>query len=743
MTALFVASGLGCSSADSPGRLLSSPSSVKLGVVDCGEASSTESTTISNDREDSTLTWTADVEGPFVLEGPAAGTLRSFESSTVFFHAAVPSTVVAGLPLTGSLRFHTNDPNEPVVTIPLSVTPRGATLVMPSSPVEFGDIPVSATSPSVAGAIRNVGNAPADIVVGVPSDPQFAAQTKSLFVLPGSTSDVAMTFSPTTWGTVDASLPVTVKGPVCGALPPMMLRGRGTKGVVLTSPGSLDFGLVDCGGTASPKKVTVENKGDAAFDLDASLKVGTSFTVAPTKATVAPGGSIELTVTPNAVPQISAVTPDLYADTLTVTTNAAGDFPHVVALHETAYGVDLSFVNPPPVVRVRVDDVKTLWFDVKNDGNATAYGFGSPGNVVSGTGVVPPGVASVAVEFSPDPAKLGMDRDVPLIWSLKGAPVCGSVPKLVKVRAWDTVVDFDSGDRVMCAIGHTRRVYCWGDNNDGHSKIPFPQGTYPTPELVVGETADNVMMGWPGPWLRATSGGIREVSYWQGVNVRTFFLPGPVKQLAPSTGGGGNDGWCALTPAGDMKCVGVNANGQWGNGGECWVTNATPVSAFYGFGPFDSMNLGMFGVHAIRAGEVFRSMGCTNGNPSFALAPQKVPGLANVAEVESDSSSVCARFVNGTVTCWPSVGPTDPDGTLVVGLNDAVDVAVRERGYAVRPNGTIVAFATTAGTASTVSGLTNPVVFKGSCGTRSDGALLCVGSSYLSPFAPVAGFEGP
>jgi hypothetical protein len=717
--------------------------------VACGSSSSF-GLTLHNDRADSTTHWFAVATGPFTIDGPSSGDISGGGAASLTIRVTPPSTARAQVPLLGNLHVSSNDPEHPEQDIPLVVTPRGAMLRVPSFPSELGDIPITHSSPPVTVTVVNDGDLPAELVPTVPTNPRFSVVSGPTLLAPGASGSFQLKFAPDQLGDVTGSLPLATTGPLCGA-PELKLHGKGTNGKALVSPGALDFGLVGCGTSAKSQSVTVENTGDGVFEADAALAIGTGFTVAPTHAVLQPGVTASFVVTPSAVPQLSAITPDLYADTLTLTTTAIGDSPHVIPIHETAYGVDISLVSPP-VLRGRVDDVATYALTVQNDGNAPSGGFDSPGNVVSTTSAVPVGTSSVSVELHPDPTKLGLDAVVPLQWDLKGAAVCGALPARLTVRAYDTVLDFDSTNLTGCVIGHTKRVYCWGDDNQGggSSTLPFPPGVYATPQLVVGEAGDRVGMSYSGPWLLSGNGVIRALTWFQGAKLTTLYsLTPPFKQIAPSTGGGFNYGWCALTPAGDMSCVGNNVGGQWANGGECNVTNLNGATAFAGQ-QFDAMNLGPSGVHALRGGEVYRSTGCTNGNPSYALPSQKISGLANVAQVTSGFSSNCARFTNGTVTCWWVGDP--PSGPLVIGLNDAVDVAVRVDGYAIRANGSIVEFVTNGGSAATVSGLTNPVLFKGgfsgACGVRADGALLCQTSFqsnnyYLQPFTPVVGFEGP
>jgi hypothetical protein len=124
---------------------------------------------------------------------------------------------------------------------------------------------------------------------------------------------------------------------------------------------------------------------------------------------LAAGASATVTVTPAPIPQNSAVTPDLYADTLTFTTSAPGDVQHTVALHQTAQGAILTF-NPNTLKMngVPVDQSAQSTFEVVNQGNLTAtamvnlmgaqdFQLDLMGVNVAGAG----GASTVTVTFSP------------------------------------------------------------------------------------------------------------------------------------------------------------------------------------------------------------------------------------------------------------------------------------------------------------------------------------------------------
>ena len=241
---LLVACG-GRSTLDLPSPVAhTSTAALDFGLADCGGSGDARAITLTNDATALPLTWTAKVDGPYVLQGPTSGQLFSHESASVTVLPEVPTTADAAFPVAGTLRFFTNDPARPTLGIPLTAIARGATLGFPAS-VDFGDIPLSAASPGVPLTVQNTGNVAADVAFAVAPGSDFAPGAASVHAEAGGSASALFHFAPTVWGPENGSVAVTVKGPVCGVVPSSIpLMGRGTKGVVLTSPGSLDFARI-------------------------------------------------------------------------------------------------------------------------------------------------------------------------------------------------------------------------------------------------------------------------------------------------------------------------------------------------------------------------------------------------------------------------------------------------------------------------------------------------------------------
>src|SRR6185312_1951570 len=119
---------------------------------------------------------------------------------------------------------------------------------------------------------------------------------------------------------------------------------------------------------------------------------------APASATIAPGATSTVTVTPKAIPTTASLASDAFADTVTITSDVAGDAPHVVALHQSATGAVLAF-SPGSIHfgAVPVGTTTSGGFQIVNSGNAAASVSLASSN---GAFVVPAGATSIGASAS-------------------------------------------------------------------------------------------------------------------------------------------------------------------------------------------------------------------------------------------------------------------------------------------------------------------------------------------------------
>ncbi|CAN5532000.1 hypothetical protein BH09MYX1_BH09MYX1_21200 [soil metagenome] len=661
-----LAACIGCGSSSPSVDVTVSP--VDLGPADCGGESAAVSVSASN-SVDAALSWSVAFEGPFATLGPTAGALAGIGTIDISVVARFPREIDAGSTISGALLLTTNDPAHALVRVPLSGIARGAQLQF--QPTSFGDVPVSASSPAVPIMLQNTGNAPLDLDLGKPSRGDFIVVDGKAHLEPGSSASPTVRFSPTSAGSISATVPIVSKGPLCGAAKELALAGKGTLGVVLSSPGSLDFGLVACGTQASSKKVTVANAGDAPFAFTATLS-NALYSVTPPGASVAPGGSVELEVVPSGIPATSAVLPDLYAGALTIVTTAPLDQPHIVDLHQTAFGAILTTTQPVlDAGSVVVDDVVTVPMGtVSNSGNASIVlnGAGTGGIAIAPIVIPAAASAAAAARFVLDPTVHPLANVVTETMALAASPVplCAPPPLVtISVRPVDRAIEMDGNGKHLCVVGHTHRLYCVGENY--YSEISPSVAAF---ELTVVAGANVDLVGCSMGSICFSKGAAltcRSVSY------------DPPNPIPPP--------WTTTLPANIVQIRGAQALTS-GHYASYLVTLST--GAVYGIGPGSYGELGAGPPVSISA-----------PGPTLAMG-----GISDVADAWLSSSHACVARAGGGVRCSgmhydgrvsPGVvdGQTDV-GLDVLGITDAVAVTVdREQSCALRSNHVVTCWGST------------------------------------------------
>jgi hypothetical protein len=168
----------------------------------------------------------------------------------------------------------------------------------PSS-LSFGLVAVGSTSAPQTVTVSNPGTLPLTITNITSSNPQFAVTSAPLpiTVPAGGNTTVDVTFSPTSLGAQSGNIVFTHNAPGSPTSLPVSGTGASAGPTFAVSPSSLNFGSVGVG-TPVSLTLTVSNNGLTnplnITNVSSSLPV---FTVSPTTATVAPGGSQNFTVT--------------------------------------------------------------------------------------------------------------------------------------------------------------------------------------------------------------------------------------------------------------------------------------------------------------------------------------------------------------------------------------------------------------------------------------------------------------
>ena len=229
----------------------------------------------------------------------------------------------------------------------------------------------------------------------------------------------------------------------------LTVSGTATLAQVIASVTSLDFGQVNCGSAAGAQSLVLTNSGNADYHvLGAALSLGAFYkvTMSPVDGSVRAHGasSVTLTVTPLGIPVSVPSVPDLgtYSDTLTITTDAAGDVPRVVPLKMGARGVivddDLATASWS-FGSVTLGQTGTFSTSLHNAGNApvsiavgglTGTDFSLASNpIVEAT---TPGFATLQASFTP----LVLTGLLTATASLHVAPAAGEVLCQPLPRSW-------------------------------------------------------------------------------------------------------------------------------------------------------------------------------------------------------------------------------------------------------------------------------------------------------------------
>ncbi|MFI5300028.1 MAG: beta strand repeat-containing protein, partial [Polyangiales bacterium] len=303
--------------------------------------------------------------------------------------AAVPASATAATEIDDTLALTTDDPTNATVSLPVKLVAAGATLTLSPATVAFGSVSVGATSSLVPFTLGNSGNLAATVAFGAPTDLEFALHgVGGSIAASGSLPGTSVDFTPSASLAINASIPLTVTGAVCGtSVTSIPLSGAGVTGAATVS-GDVSFGtggLSPCGGAAAASQtITIGNSGGAAFTWTAVLAgsalvpVSTGgtqpmYALSSASATINPGDPASvITVTSLGVPFPSAV-PGNYDDAVTITTTIKGDTPKIVHLSQAAQGAILA-VDTTNIAfgSVAKGTSQSSTFKITNNGNADA-----------------------------------------------------------------------------------------------------------------------------------------------------------------------------------------------------------------------------------------------------------------------------------------------------------------------------------------------------------------------------------
>lgn len=284
----------------------------------------------------------------------------------------------------GTLELQTS-PSQPPTTIRLHQTARGAIVTANPTSMDFGSVRIGSPLGRTL-TLTNTGNVDVTANLSVTSSAFSVAgeSSGSVTLTPGGapgTKEIVL--SPTEAKEYVDTLTVSFDPSVahCGTPPSTIsLKGQGSVSVGV-SPGTLQFGLVDCGTAAPFQTVTISSTSAMTFTPTLGKSAASPYTLADASGNpIAVGSSIpvpaastyELRVVPKAITPPASTAAGAFDDTLTITTGVPTDSPHNVQLRQTARGA--VFVLDPQTINVTgtINETKTNNFTLRNNGNAPA-----------------------------------------------------------------------------------------------------------------------------------------------------------------------------------------------------------------------------------------------------------------------------------------------------------------------------------------------------------------------------------
>lgn len=267
----------------------------------------------------------------------------------------------------------------------LTLTPQvartGAYPLAPGFETDFGEVPLGTTR-TASVTLQNLGSVAIDVTVGTSFDGPFTATLDGTALTNGQVVTLApaaaarslvITYAPTLAGDHRASVWFTRPAGACNAtLDPLVVTGRASNAQLVVS-GDLEFGETLCDGTASPRTISLTNRGGSALTWSAALALGTAspYGLAPTSGTVMPGATSTVTVTPRQTAPLHATLPAQLDDVAVINrTDVTTDPERLVALRQSVSGALLHWVDSTPLsLAALVGDTATAAWVLENGGD--------------------------------------------------------------------------------------------------------------------------------------------------------------------------------------------------------------------------------------------------------------------------------------------------------------------------------------------------------------------------------------
>ena len=378
--------------------------SLSFGNQNVGTASSSQQVTLSNTGTGMlTISSIATTVSSFSQTNNCGTTLAAGTGCTinVTFTPSSPVTVNASLTVTDSA---SGSPQ----SVSLTGTGLGPIVSFSQPSLSFGNQNVGTASSAQQVTLSNTGSA-ALTISSIATTVGSFSQTNNCgtALAAGANCAINVTFTPSSPGTVTASLTVTDNA--SDSPESVSLTGTGVAPIVSFSQTSLSFGNQNVGTPSSTQQVTLSNTGTAPLTISSIATTQSSFSQTNSCGTgLAAGAScpINVTFTPSSLGPVSA--------SLTVTDNASGS-PHTVTLSGTGVAPAVSLSSPslsfsnqlvgapsgPQTETVTNSGTANLTISTVAVGGMNVGDFAKSADTCTAATVTPNGTCTVSVTFTP------------------------------------------------------------------------------------------------------------------------------------------------------------------------------------------------------------------------------------------------------------------------------------------------------------------------------------------------------
>jgi hypothetical protein len=327
-----------------------STSSVEFGAVECGSEATPKTLTLTNTSARA-VTWSAALQrsAPFRLDGPRGGVLAPGATTTITVAFEAPTGLRSGTGITDALVIDDGDDGTADAQVTVRGELAGADLAFTTTTLSFGSVDVNGAPASRPVPLENRGNRPATVTFDQLASGPFTiafgvAGAATMTLAPGaSPSGAVARFAPDSDGLAAASFTLVATGAVCTEPAASLdLSGTGVSSDLRVSEPELDWGLVNCGATGTPKTLTLSNSGTASVAYTLALAKGAAspFSLSRASGNLAASASQSVTITPRPIPAPSSAAIDTssdgFGDVLRIT--EAGGNVRTVSLLQTAKG---------------------------------------------------------------------------------------------------------------------------------------------------------------------------------------------------------------------------------------------------------------------------------------------------------------------------------------------------------------------------------------------------------------------